>query len=119
MLQFRSVKREVAALEPLGAVMLVGDYGGFTYIIRLASDVMADDKVLRQLAIDLDVAFGLVYHESTAVNWGISNPWTEWDGGPPVFPGFWMHPRLITHGIMPSAVEAVLSGAVDRLIHTR
>jgi hypothetical protein len=116
MLRYDNVERETAVRDPLGIVMIVGDYGGFTYVIRRASDVVADENTLARLAIDLDAAFGLIYHEAAGVHWRVCNPWSEWDGTPPVSTGFWMNPELIDKGISPPAVEAVLSGMTPYLI---
>jgi len=99
----------------LGAVQLIGDYGGRTYVIREASAVKASDDALRQLAIDLDAVFDWHLPDATDVQWGVVNPWPEWEGSPPVAHGFWIDPRLVARGVDPGSVDAVLSGAVPRL----
>ena len=56
MLHLEVVDRATATTA-LGALMLVGDYGGFTYLICRASDVTAETEKLQQLLADLDAIF--------------------------------------------------------------
>ena len=116
MLHFHRQNRETAQQNPLGAVQLIGDYGGRTYVIRQASIVTASEEALRQLAIDLDAVFKGHFADATDVQWGVVNRWEEWSGSPPVAEGFWIDSRLVTGGIEPASVNAVLVGAIPRLI---
>src|SRR5690349_15437612 len=99
MLHFRRDSRETAQRSTLGAVQLIGDYGGRTYVIREASAVKASDDALRQLAIDLDAVFDWHFAEATDVQWGVVNPWQEWGGTSPIAQGFWIDPRLVVRGV--------------------
>jgi hypothetical protein len=119
MLRFYRESRETAERNTLGAVQLIGDYGGRTYVIREASAVKVSDATLRQLAIDLDAVFEWHFADATDVQWGIVNPWPEWGGSPPFAQGFWIDPRLVARSVNPASVDAVLRGAVPRLVRAR
>jgi hypothetical protein len=115
MMHFTPVDRQSAQSHPLGAVQLIGDYGGRTYVIRQASAVVASDGALRQLAVDLDAAFDWSCPDATRVLWCVVNPWREWKWSPTIESGFWLDSRLVSRGVVAALVDAVLKGVSLRL----
>jgi len=118
MLHFEVVDRATAT-SALGALMLVGDYGGFTYLMCRAADVAAVPETLQQLLADLDAIFvapRAPYPEATAVRWVVTNPWHEWGWkGGLCADGFWLHERLASRGVSMIDVNEVLSAKARRL----
>jgi hypothetical protein len=118
MLHFEVVDRETATTA-LGALMFVGDYGGFTYLMCRAADVSAAPETLQQLLVDLDAIFvapRTPYPEATALRWVVTNPWHEWGWkGGLSGDGFWLHERLASRGVSMMEVKEVLSAKAPRL----
>lgn len=118
MLHFEVVDRATATTA-LGALMLVGDYGGFTYLMCRASDVTAEAESLGQLLADLDAIFvapRAPYPDATSLRWVVTNPWHEWEWkGGLVGDGFWLHERFASRGVSMIAVKEVLSTKESRL----
>ena len=112
MMHFRRVDRAIAQTDPLGALKIVGDYGGFTYLVSKACSIHAGEAAIFELALELDAQFTkLRYPDAVYVWWGITNPWNEWGGSEPITDDLWIHKRLIARGVLPDHINAILSGS--------
>ena len=67
MLSASPIDRPTAQSIPWGALMIDGDYGGFTYLLCEACRVIASDNALNQLALDLDHFYNLRLPPETSV----------------------------------------------------
>lgn len=102
----------MAQSDSLGALKIVGDYGGFTYLVSKASSIHAGETAIFELALKLDAQFTkLQYPDAVYVWWGITNPWNEWGGSEPITDDLWIHKRLIARGVSPDHINAILSGS--------